>query len=65
MLVPLPPGKSYDFVMHVSELSDVTRPGQYSIQIQRRDSNEPASSMVKSNIITITVLPESQDVEPK
>ncbi len=65
MLVPLQPGESYEVAICVSELSDMTQPGQYSVQIQRKDSGEPVSSVVKSNVITITVTPKPEDAEPK
>ena len=65
MLVPLQPAKSYDFVLNTSELSDMTLPGRYSVQIQRKDSKEPASTVIGSNTITVTVVPKPGDAEPK
>ncbi len=57
MLVPLQQGESYDLEISLSELSDITLPGRYSVQIQRKDKNESANSVAKSNILTIAVLP--------
>lgn len=42
---------------------DMSQPGTYTIQISQHISNDPASDVVKSNIITLTVLP-ADDKQP-
>jgi hypothetical protein len=39
------------------EGQDMSKPGTYTVQLLEHISNDPASEMVKSNTITITVLP--------
>ena len=57
----LEPGKSFEKELIVSFLYDFSKPGKYSIQLSRRalvDSNGyRVGEWVKSNTITITVLP--------
>lgn len=37
---------------------DMSKPGTYTIQVSAHITNDPNSDVVKSNIITVTVLPE-------
>jgi hypothetical protein len=41
----------------VSEAFDMSKPGTYTIQLSQHVANDPKSDEVKSNIVTITVLP--------
>ena len=41
----------------VSRLFDFSRPGKYSIEVSRHISSDPKSEIVKSNTITVNVLP--------
>ncbi|HUN84260.1 MAG TPA: hypothetical protein VMU48_07765 [Terracidiphilus sp.] len=41
------------------------QPGDYTIQASAHISDDPKSPVVKSNIITVTVLPKAPDAEPK
>jgi hypothetical protein len=52
------PGKSWDQIARISDVYSFDHPGKYTIQVSRRVSN---SSVIYSNIITITVLPEASD----
>jgi hypothetical protein len=52
----LAPGKSDDAtVLAVSELYDLSRPGQYTIQLRRGIPKDLGGGVVQSNIITVTV----------
>jgi len=53
----LEPGKTLESTKLVSWLHDLSKPGKYRIQISRRISDGPNPQYVKSNTITITVLP--------
>jgi hypothetical protein len=53
----LKPGESADAVTGVSQQYDMSRPGQYGIQLSRRISDNPKDGVVKSNKITVTVTP--------
>jgi hypothetical protein len=53
----LKPGESEDGVTAVSPEYDMTRPGQYVIQLSRPISDNPDDGVVNSNKITVTVTP--------
>ncbi|MGA7560746.1 MAG: hypothetical protein WCF61_14125 [Terriglobales bacterium] len=53
----LKPGESTGSVTGVSRQYDISQPGQYVIQLSRRISDNPKDGVVKSNKITITVIP--------
>jgi hypothetical protein len=53
----LQPGESMIGRERVDDGYDLGKPGTYTIQISQHVSNDPASEVVKSNIITVTVLP--------
>jgi hypothetical protein len=41
----------------VSRVFDMSRPGQYVIQVSRAISGDPKDGVVKSNIITVKLVP--------
>jgi len=43
----------------------MSQPGTYTIQVSAHTSNDPKSEVVKSNIITVTVLPKPESDDPK
>jgi hypothetical protein len=50
------PGESMDIGGdHISGLYDLSRPGEYTIQLLRAISDDPKRGFVKSNTITVTV----------
>jgi hypothetical protein len=51
------PGESISEEQRVSGLYDMSRPGQYVIQVSRRVSDNPKDGVLKSNTITVTVTP--------
>jgi hypothetical protein len=53
----LKPGESMEESTLVSEEFDLSRPGEYVVQLSRRIHGDPGDDGVKSNSITITVLP--------
>jgi peptidyl-Lys metalloendopeptidase len=54
-VLTLKPGESITDPIIISKLYDMTRPGKYSIQVERRDEN--SYIFVKSNVITVTIAP--------
>jgi hypothetical protein len=54
-LVSLKPGEDWRTTIWVSDLYDVSKPGQYTIQVRRWD--DETKTWVKSNAITVTVTP--------
>ena len=46
----------------ISALYDFSRPGEYKIQVERYTAFDPNSPTVKSNIITIRVLPADEPI---
>jgi hypothetical protein len=52
------PGKSITSGVLLNRLYQFDQPGEYTIQVSGRDSGNPGAGFVKSNIITVTVLPE-------
>jgi len=54
----LKPGQSANAAGgRISNVYDFSRPGEYSIQVARFVAGDPRGTMVKSNTITVTVLP--------
>jgi hypothetical protein len=53
----LKPGESHEETAPVSRACDLSRPGQYEIQVSRKIPNDPQHGVVKSNTIKITVKP--------
>jgi hypothetical protein len=51
----LGPGKSIIDRMNISKLYDLTRPGKYTLELQRFDTE--SKTFVRSNKITVTVIP--------
>jgi hypothetical protein len=49
------PGQEHTQVIAVSDLYDLSQPGQYTIQVRRWD--DETKTWVKSNTITVTVIP--------
>jgi|ERR1035437_1914868 hypothetical protein len=54
-LVSLKPGQDWRNTIRVSELYDLSKPGQYTIQVRRWD--DETKTWVKSNPLTVTVTP--------
>jgi SHS2 domain-containing protein len=54
-LFPVQSGKTIAEDILVNKLFDVSRPDKYAIQVQRAD--ETTNIVVKSNTITLTVIP--------
>lgn len=53
----LKPGESFTDEQEVSRLIDMSRPGNYVIQVSRRASENKKDGVVKSNIITVRITP--------
>jgi hypothetical protein len=51
------PGESVSEEQDVSRLFDMSRPGQYVIQVSRRASENPDDGVVRTNRITVTLTP--------
>jgi hypothetical protein len=56
-IVTLKPDQSKQYEIAVSELSDMSEPGDYSVQVMRKAPKELGGIVVKSNLITVTVAP--------
>lgn len=54
----LRPGQSKTADTLLSRIYQFKEPGEYTIQVSRPDTGNPGGGVVKSNTITITVLPE-------
>jgi hypothetical protein len=52
-----PPGKMFDIPIDLSRLYEITEPGTYTVQVSRYDGE--TKSVVRSNILTIDIVPES------
>ena len=52
----LQPGESKSNFESLESLYEIDKPGTYTIQVSEHVSNDPASEVVKSNIITVTVV---------
>jgi hypothetical protein len=62
----LQPGESKVNFEPLGSWYEIDKPGTYTIQVSEHVSNDPASDVVKSNKITITVLPPDPPAdEPK
>jgi hypothetical protein len=61
----LPPGKSHTSGSLLSRIYQFNQPGEYTIQVSRPDTGNPGGGIVKSNTITITVLPEGERPKAK
>jgi hypothetical protein len=58
MAVEMKPGETARAHIQVTKLFDLSRPGKYTIQVDRFDRLENGSgAWAKSNIITVTVIP--------
>lgn len=55
ILRALKPGDSYEDVMFVNQSYELSRPGDYYIQIARRIPKELGQGTVKSNVVVVTV----------
>jgi hypothetical protein len=53
----LHPGESRDETTLISNACDLRKPGKYQIQLSRADVVDPKRQIVKSNMITVTVVP--------
>lgn len=53
----LKPGQSVDTVTSISPEYDLSRAGEYTVQLSRPVSDDPKDGLVKSNKVTITVIP--------
>ena len=51
------PGKNLEDEILVSKIFEINKPGQYVVQVSRNIFNEPKGGIVKSNSITINVVP--------
>lgn len=51
------PGESLAMSQDVSRLYDMSRPGKYIVQASRETSDARAARVVKSNKVTVTVIP--------
>jgi hypothetical protein len=61
----LQPGESKVDYAPLSSWFNLSQPGTYTIQVSSHISNDLASDVVKSNIITVTILPaDSKPPEP-
>jgi hypothetical protein len=57
LLLPRKPGDRWQEMLPVYRFYEMSRPGTYTIQVERRLPEELGAGTVKSNIVTITVLP--------
>ncbi len=55
--VPLPAGETANNLMLLSDIYDLSRPGDYTVMIERSVQAGASAAVVKSNTITITVTP--------
>ena len=53
VLLTLHPDQTYESTLEIGKLYDLTKPGKYNIQVQRRDLD--TRILVKSNTITVRV----------
>jgi hypothetical protein len=62
----LQPGESKIDYAPLASWFDMSQPGTYTIQISAHITDDPKSDVVKSNIITVTVVaPQPEAAEPK
>jgi hypothetical protein len=55
--VPVKPNESYTGTISVSMFSDMSRPGEYSVQVAWREPRELGGVLLKSNTVKMTVVP--------
>jgi hypothetical protein len=60
----LQPGESKVNFEPLNNWYEIDKPGTYTIQVSEHVSNDPASEVVRSNTITVTVLPKPDDPPP-
>ncbi len=62
----LQPGESKIIFVPLGSWYEIDKPGTYTVQVSEHVSNDPASEVVKSNTLTITVVPPDPPAdEPK
>lgn len=61
----LEPGESNIDRDHISEAFDMSKPGTYTIQLWQHVANDLKSDVVRSNTITVTVLPVEEQPPPE
>jgi hypothetical protein len=55
--VPVKPNESHTATISVSMFSDISRPGEYSVQVAWREPKELGGVLLKSNTVQFTVVP--------
>jgi len=55
--IPVKAGKTLAWGLDVGKFYDLSKPGQYSIFVQRLDPEDPSLPWVKSNVITVSIIP--------
>jgi hypothetical protein len=55
--VPIQPGKTHEDSVSISNRYEFDKPGKYSIQIEREAPESLGGGVIKSNTITVTVIP--------
>lgn len=61
----LKPGETHEEKMPISRACNLNRPGKYQIEVSRSDPGDLQHRLVKSNRITIRILPESLPISDK
>jgi hypothetical protein len=56
-IIQMQPNKSVTETISVSMFSDMSQPGEYSVQVAWREPKELGGVLVKSNTVKITVVP--------
>ena len=51
-------GESLSRRQMLSDIFDFSHPGKYSIQVSRFSSQKPPDNLIKSNVVTLIVLPQ-------
>ena len=54
-MIPIPIGGEHKSITHINQIFDLTKPGNYTVQVKRLDKSTKV--MVKSNILAFTVTP--------
>jgi peptidyl-Lys metalloendopeptidase len=54
---PVKPGESLTQGSEITSAYDLSIPGTYTIQVSRHASDEPGAPLLKSNPVTVTILP--------
>jgi hypothetical protein len=57
MLKLLEPGESYSDLLYINQVYDLSRPGRYVIRASRTIPRELGEGTVKSNEISVTLIP--------